>query len=355
MLKIKKKIQKVIFKSIAFFFFLALVVLLIFEAYTLIIFHTEGNKALPSTFGNFESVRALLKDDGKSDTFSFALAGDTKGCGTFERICENLKEEPVAFMVLLGDCVRDGTPGYHRYFRAEWAKELATYFPVFYVVGNHDVDAETFPISTFEKTYGPTNFSFEYKGCLFIVLRILNKPYSTKESFAFLESVLSGHRSKYRKVFVFMHIPPPISDDISPRAIDNPEKMVDLADKYDIDYVIAGDYHGYARVKHKNTVYLVTAGGGAHISNRKFGNFHHATVIQVSPNSVSEKLLYVPRVEDFEDRLERYALAVVFPWLNNHWLVAIVLNLAILGGFLLMLARVLRKHRISSDDVSKKL
>ena len=55
-------------------------------------------------------------------------------------------------------------------------------FPVFYVVGNHDVDAETFPISEFETNYGPTNFSFDYCGCLFIVLRILNEPYPANDA-----------------------------------------------------------------------------------------------------------------------------------------------------------------------------
>lgn len=58
-----------------------------FEVYAFIVVHTKGNVSLPPTLGNFERVRALLKDDQPGDTFSFALAGDTKGCGTFERIC----------------------------------------------------------------------------------------------------------------------------------------------------------------------------------------------------------------------------------------------------------------------------
>ncbi len=310
--------------------FSILVVALLFEVYTFIVVYTEGNRTLPATFGNFERVRALLKDNEQSDGFSFAVVGDTKGCGTFERICAALKDDPLSFMVLLGDCVRKGTPGYHRYFRAEWSGDLAVPFPVFYVVGNHDVDREQFPISQFEKTYGPTNFSFDYDGCLFIALRILDKPYSTRESLAFLESLLLARRSNYRKVFVFMHIPPPVSSDFSVRDVENSDELVALFDRFKVDYVIAGDYHGYARVREKNTVYLVTGGGGAHLKKREFGMFHHAIVIKVGPDSVSERILFVDRKEDYEDQMERYALAELYPWLKNNRALAVILNVGIL-------------------------
>jgi len=215
--------------------------------------------------------------------------------------------------------------------RAEFAKELATPFPVFYVVGNHDVDKKRFPISRFEKAYGPTNFSFDYNGDLFIVLRILPKPYSTKESLDFLESLLSARRGDYDKVFVFMHIPPPISSDFSARAFENPKRMVALFDKFKVDYVFAGDYHGYARVKVRNTVYLVTGGGGERIKKRKFGGFYHAMVIKVGPDSVSERILFVNRSADFEDTAEMNALAAVYPWLKKNRALSIILNIIILG------------------------
>lgn len=354
MFTLKAIFGRIIFKSVAFVFLLALVVLLIFEAYTLIVSHSEGKGPLPSRFGNFERVRALLKNDEGSDRFSFAAIGDTSGCGTFERICEGLRDEPLSFVVLLGDSVREGTPGYHQYFRAELAHELAMPFPIFYVVGNHDVDLDTFPLSEFEKTYGPTNFSFEYKGCLFVVLRMVKKLHSIKESCAFLESVLSGKRSAYRKVFVFMHIAPPVSEGFVMKRYEDSEKVVELADRFNIDYIIAGDYHGYSRIKHKNTVYLVTAGGGAHIRNRKFGNFHHATVLEVGPHSVSEKILFVERDEEFQDQLERFALAEAYPWMSSNRAAAIVLNVGILGLSLLMLAIVLRRRHVPGNDVSKK-
>ena len=325
----KKKIWKFFSTGTLVLFFFLSATALVFEVYTLIVTYSEGHAPLPKNFGNFERVRALLKDDAKQKEFSFAVVGDTKGRGTFERIVEKLREEPLSFMVLLGDCVREGTPHYHRYLRAELAEELSTPFPVFYVVGNHDIDRNKFPINRFEKTYGPTIFSFDYQGCLFIMLRVLPIPYSTKVSADFLESLFSGRQKNYRKIFVFMHIPPPVSPDFKARAFENSEKFIELFNKYHIDYVFAGDCHNYARVKFKNTVYLVTGGGGAHLEKGKFGRFHHAMVIKVTPDSVSERILQINRQEDFEDTIEMYALAEVYPRLRKNWLVVISLNIII--------------------------
>ncbi len=58
-----------------------------------------------------------------------------------------------------------------------------------------------------------------------------------------------------------MHIPPAISSDFSARSSEDQKRLVALFDKVHVDYAIAGDYHGYARVKVRNTIYLVTGGG----------------------------------------------------------------------------------------------
>jgi hypothetical protein len=319
---------------------------LVVEVYAVLTVYTEGNAALPATFGNFERVRQLLNNDGRHEQFSFAVAGDTQGTGTFERLAELLKAEPISFLVLLGDCVRNGRPGYHQYFRAELVKELRIPCPTFYAVGNHDVSKDEFPISRFEEMYGPTNFSFEYKGCLFIVLRILHVPhYSTKESLAFLESVLSARQRDYKKVFVFMHIPPPVSGDIIARKFENSDRFVSLCETFKVDYVIAGDYHGYARVQRGNAVYLVTGGGGAHLEKEMPGNFHHAILITVGPQAVSERILAVARDEDLEDMIERWAIANVYAWMRKHLWTTILLNIGVIGCGMFLIRRFLKLRR----------
>jgi len=315
----------------------------VLEAYAVFIDHAEGGLPLPATFGNFERVRALLLDDGSSEPFSFAVVGDTRGKATFERICENLRRERLAFMVILGDLARDATPGEHRYLRAELADELTMSCPMFYVVGNHDVDPEEFPVDRFEKTYGPTNFAFSCHRCLFVVLRILDHPYSTTESIAFLEDVLSAKGRDHRKVFVFMHIPPPILFDVSARQFEHPEQLLDVFEKHSVDYVIAGDFHGYARTERKGTTYLVTGGGGAHLKPALFGRFHHALVLRVDGGSVSERIMQIEADEDLEDAMERFAIADLCPRLQRHPLLAGLLNLAGVAALLLVVWRLFRR------------
>ena len=80
------KIWKVSLKGVHLLLLLMLILVLVVEGYTLITVYTEGNAALPATFGNFERVRALLADNGQRKAFSFAVAGDTQGTGTFEKL-----------------------------------------------------------------------------------------------------------------------------------------------------------------------------------------------------------------------------------------------------------------------------
>ncbi len=302
-----------------------------FEVYALLLQRFEGNEKLPPLSGNFMHVREVLTQEKPMEAFRFAVFGDTKSTGTFEKIADELKEEPLSFAVFLGDFVRRGTEGEHAYFKAELAREIAFPFPTFFLAGNHDIDTNNFPISRFEEVYGPSIFSFTYQECLFVFLRILDKPYSTKESLLFLEKLISEDASsRHRMIFVFSHIPPPVSSVIDAREFEGSEEFVSLVEKLHADYVITGDYHGYARVKKGNTVYLVTGGGGAHLKKNKYGCFHHAMVIDVSEDKVVENILFINRNEDLEDRIERFILADLYPWMKGHFVIIIFSNIILI-------------------------
>jgi hypothetical protein len=199
-------------------------------------------------------------------------------------------------------------------------------FPVFYVVGNHDVSLDAFTISHFEREYGPSIFSFEYQRCLFVVLRILDPPFSNEESLEFLNRLKDVALEKYRYIFAFMHIPPPVSSGFEAREYQESEKLIQLFDELGVDYVFAGDFHGYARTKLRNTTYVVTGGGGAHLSDAKGKQFHHAFVMKVGRDSVTETITPVPRHNDLEDRLERFAIAEVWPWMVRNTILVCILN-----------------------------
>lgn len=299
------------------------------EVYVLVLAYGEDDAALPTKFGNFERVRALLKDDKESVEFRFAAIGDIRGHGKFEQIFEELEDEPLSFMFLLGDSVRSGTPERHRWLRTRWAK-LNPAFPVFYVVGNHDVRRDNFPIEKFEEAYGPANFWFGYKGCLFIALRAIKKP-SIEEALAFLKSVLESQRNSYGRVFVFMHIPPISPPEFSERNVKRSDEFIALFDRFRVDYVISGHHHRYGRIKLGNTVYLITGGGGSDLEEYKFGRFHHAVVIKVGPNFISEDIVPVDAKDSAMDGLRRFALAETRPWVDNHLVLFLFLNAGILA------------------------
>jgi hypothetical protein len=307
----------------------------------------EVDAPLPLLFGNFPVNRAILENQDAKDEFAFAIVGDTRrNIGTFERISEELRGMPLDFAVLLGDCTTNATELEHQYFRVECADEYAMPFPVFYVVGNHDVSPEGFPLSRFEKDYGPSIFSFVYQRCLFVMLGIFGDSSSTDDSIAFLKRLGESSAGKYRHVFVFMHYPPQISPDFRGRDFPQSQEIISLFDKFGVDYVFAGDFHGYAKVKRNNTTYIVTGGGGAPLIKHYGKQFHHAVVMSVGKDFVVEKIVPVPESKDIEDLFERFVFREAMPWMKQNMTLVFVLD----GGllflvFMLFLPAILKKKK----------
>ena len=217
-------------------------IIVVFFSFELFIFMVQkkGNRSLPPLFGNFSTTLSTFSRTPLKKSFSFAVMGDTRGAnGVIEQIARKLRQTPLDFAVMLGDCT-EGTEAHHRFFRAESREAFDLPFPVLYVVGNHDVHPCTFPVSKFEEFYGPTNFSFEYQRCLFIVLRAINfkgVP-SDEESLDFLKTFVNKDLN-YDKIFVFMHIPPPVPA-FNSRKYTSLEEFIPLFERLKVDWVFAG-------------------------------------------------------------------------------------------------------------------
>ena len=124
-----RKFLSVLAKSVLI---ILILLFFVFEVFTLLE-QGEANSPLPPLFGNFEKVRATLSNAPKKEYFDFAIFGDTRSKGTFERIVEELRRTPVDFGVLLGDAFK--WKGHHRYFLAECKDEFRLPFPI--LVVNH--------------------------------------------------------------------------------------------------------------------------------------------------------------------------------------------------------------------------
>ncbi len=326
-----------------------------FEIYVFAV-QKESEFPLPPLFGNFPEIRAVLEKSPEKSSFSFAVVGDTLSLGTFEKISARLRELPLDFGILLGDCAYKGTEFHHRYFRAECLDEFTMPYPVFYVVGNRDVSIDDFPVSRFESVYGPSIFSFTYQGCLFVVLRILDPPFNNNDSIAFLKQLKEKSPEKYRRRFVFMHIPPPISDSFVARHYSEWKELISLFGTLNIDMVFAGDFHGYARIQYGNTDYVVTGGGGSPLDDDKTNikQFHHAVIVTVHQDHIAEQVLYVPGNFELEDYFEKVSLANVYPWMVQNKSPVIGLNIFFLTILMLGLRTLIKlktrkRHQKNKD------
>lgn len=289
---------------------------LLFQVYALVI-QREGDRPLPPLFGNFPANRAVLESAPAKEGFSFAVAGDINSVGTFEAISDRLRTLSLDFAVLLGDGSYGPAEPEHKYLRAE-LHEYALPCPFFYVVGNRDVSSEGFPLDRFERDYGPSIFSFEYQQCLFIVLRTLPEPFTNEESLEFLRGFRQIPKDRYRRRFVFMHVPPPVTPLFRQRAVPEGDKLIRLFNELGIDYVFSGHYHRYDRIRLGSTNYIVSGGGGSRLLKNPPGQFHHALVIHIGPDSVKEEMIVVPEHKNLDDILERFAIVEAWPMMKRH-------------------------------------
>lgn len=325
--------------------------LLGFEGYTFAVVHSQSRESLPKNYGNFERIRNSLDKQGPKEAFSFAVVSDMAETCTFERLCNKLRNEGLSFMVILGDFVLTCEKGSYDYFSHACIHQYRLPFPVFLVVGEHDIvyDEMNFDIgnvllANFENMYGPPNFFFEYSGCLFIGLCILPPPYSTNGSMEFLDSTLAKYSDRNRRVFVFAYTLSIVPADSATDRCEEMQAFEDIVSRYKVDYVVTAHDYGYARIEKGGTIYLVSTSGkdDAPLENeRALIDLRRALVFTVTPDSVSEKSVFVRHCVEASAR--HFAMARLSPFLKRHPATAIVENLLVLGLFCVLLRNLIKK------------
>ncbi len=70
-----------------------------FEVYVLNIHHFVSKRDFCHFSSNFPQNREKMRQEKQKDEFSFAVVGDTKSSGTFEKIANALQKEPLSFIV----------------------------------------------------------------------------------------------------------------------------------------------------------------------------------------------------------------------------------------------------------------
>jgi hypothetical protein len=279
----------------------------------------------PRFFGNSDENISHVCENTDANDFTFIVAGDVQGgTATFESMLDIIRDDRPAFAVVLGDLVGIPTTVSHKLFALEM-KEHSQDIPMFTVVGNHDIEPNgSFGISDFEKLYGPSQFSFCIGEYLFVFLNDV-RPYDADEAYVdFLEETISDQKYNIKKTFVFMHIPV-ISIDGSLRSsgLGGSERFTELAKRYNIDYVFAGDHHGYIKYKKDNTVYIISGGGGARLRG-KHGKFHHLVRISVNNGLIEETVVVSKKYMETFELIERNLAVYIWPVISKNFISAAI-------------------------------
>ncbi|WP_417784721.1 calcineurin-like phosphoesterase C-terminal domain-containing protein [Tenacibaculum sp.] len=139
--------------------------------------------------------------------------------------------------------------------------------PVFYVIGNHDLNFGEQKISnrdkTFEASFGPSYYAFEYGDNLFLVLNnnfpVNNREYIGKfdeDQLTFISHITKKFATKYNSIKVFTHIPLEYTS--------NKEEFISLMNPFDKVLVAVGhthtQYHSYFQRNQKQAVHQLVGG-----------------------------------------------------------------------------------------------
>jgi 1,2-diacylglycerol 3-alpha-glucosyltransferase len=308
----------------------------------------------PRFLGNAPENIAYIKTTTDPNEFTFIVVGDVKsGTETFEAMLDVIHQDKPAFAVILGDFVDHTDLISHKLFALEMA-EHAHDFPIFIVPGNHDISAEgQFRLKDFQNTYGPAQFCFTIDRYLFVFLDVIS-PYGQKNYLKFLEKAISSQPEKIKKTFVFMHIPPSgLNPSLICNGLPGSEKFLMLARKYHIDYVFAGDHHGYVKTEKDGTNFIVTGGGGGRLRGRH-GRFHHLVRMGVQNEMVTETVIATKRHIETAELIERNIVFYLWPIIvKNPASITITLVLFGINAWLLIFSLRRRKkfRKVTAEHV----
>jgi len=278
--------------------------------------HVAG---FPESLGNSSDNIGHIKSATDPNEFTFIVVGDVKGgIATFEAMLEIIQADKPAFGVILGDFVGHTKLISHKLFAMEMA-EHARNFPMLIIPGNHDISTEgPFRLEDFENTYGPAQFSFTIGKSLFVFLNVISPYGQTGQYLEFLEQAITGRTEKMERIFVFMHIPPSgLNSSLMCNELPESEKFLQLTKKYHIDYVFAGDHHGYVKTKRDGTTFIVTGGGGARLRG-KHGKFHHLMRMSVKNGMIDEAVIATKRQLETSELMERNIVVYIWPLIARN-------------------------------------
>ena len=206
------------------------------------------------------------------------------------------------FVIIVGDLIH----GYNQdmgLIEREWeAFDEATArfeMPVHLAAGNHDIWDKASE-EVYQSRYGGLWYSFEVKGCHFVVLDSEDQTAPGQiagEQLKWLRADLAAAKGK--AIFVLLHRP---LWDASYRASGWEENVHPLLAEAGVDAVFAGHWHSYRQMPTRDGVrYIVTGGAGAEIGEEPLiGDFFHYVMVTAPVGGEERARLAVIRTGNVE-------------------------------------------------------
>ncbi|MCX8043445.1 MAG: metallophosphoesterase [Desulfobacterota bacterium] len=270
----------------------------------------EGHREIPIAL-NMEAVKRIRRGGNGRTPLRFVVLGDShQDFETLQKLIDHAMMHQPDFIVHTEDFTNNGRA--FEYFKTvSFLKTVAV--PVIMTPGNHDMDNYGFRL--FARIFGPPNFFFDIGECRFIFLNNVQRSISNDLIDIHNASTFSGDLSRgldlqilsfiellireSSRVFIIMHMPPPVPSFDFYCFTRNGETFIDLMSRYSshISRVLFGHIHGYGKTTFKDVIYIEAGGAGPvrDINTNRNGILPNKNyvLITVNPDGVADEVFFI--------------------------------------------------------------
>ena len=280
--------------------------------------------------------------------FRFVIMSDLhSGYNIFVPEVKEILQYDPHFIIVNGDFTNLGYPS--EYMMSAAFTEILP-FPVYSTIGNHD--AWNGGSTSYNKYFGPVNYSFVYQNVNFIFLDS-SSGIIGENQFDWLISELEKNTSPY--LFVISHMPPidtvtgvfDTTNTLHPESLHTIHSKTEsdyflrLMDQYDVDVVFSGHTHIYGQTIINGTTYITSGVLGG---TMKPGNSVSYLEVEVGKEDYNIQVRDILSVEEagtkeLENRLQAVRVFSIPFLINNSVRIAATLLLFIFASLLWIVIR----------------
>jgi len=208
-------------------------------------------------FGLSSSIKSPYKDVIKGTyIYSFAFCGDphmySKGDGCFDDLDKAIKLNQIRFVIFGGDLTYLGKEGEYSNFISH-TESLTV--PIYPSLGNHDIYNGGW--AYYWRYLGPSAYSFNGGNAKFVVIDTADGEIGDAQM-EWIQNQLRNNKQPL--LFVISHMPI-YGDSYGVYGFPETEEkqqLIELFEKYEVDFVLEGHYHGYVDITNNGVRYITS-------------------------------------------------------------------------------------------------